>query len=386
MLSLLLRLLGTLVAWVLVFVIGFFVWASIKEYTPAEVEEIYLHNEEQRFTGDTITLLSWNIGYAGLGSDMDFFMDGGQSSRTSRGRTLQNLDSIMNFLERHANDVDFIFLQEVDFNSFRTYGINEYDSIIQRLGMEFKGFSALNFHTAYVPIPLGDAIGRVSSGLMTLSRTAPSAARRYSYPAYDSWPYNLFNLKRCMLSIEVPIGGDGHEVIYLNNTHNSAYDEDGSGRAGEIDFISEFLSDKRYSITAGDWNSTPEGYVSSQAELDDEYFKVQKLGADNFPSGYHFAADLQTHSMRYGYEPYRRGVTTTSVIDFAVSSPRVVPLYAKTIDLGFESSDHNPVIYKFVIQKGSSSAVTNSADSTSVASAPSDSTAVATGQSPSDKL
>ncbi len=31
----------------------------------------------------TFTFLSWNIGYCGLGADMDFFYDGGKMVRTS---------------------------------------------------------------------------------------------------------------------------------------------------------------------------------------------------------------------------------------------------------------------------------------------------------------
>ena len=41
---------------------------------------------------DSVIILCWNIGYGGLGDDMDFFYDGGTQVRTSRERTLANID------------------------------------------------------------------------------------------------------------------------------------------------------------------------------------------------------------------------------------------------------------------------------------------------------
>ncbi len=344
-----LKLIGGLALWGVLFLVIFFVWAMLKEYSPKEIEEYPTLAQSQPITNDTITIISWNIGYAGLGSDMDFFLDGGQSSRTSRGRTLENLDGIISFIEKWQDSVDFVLLQEVDFGSFRTYGINEYDTIVKHFGKAFHYYKAKNFEVFYVPIPLGNAIGQVSAGVVTMSRYAPSAARRLSYPSTGWWPYSMFDLKRCMLSVEVPIEGR-QEALYINNTHNSAYDSDGEGRAKEIGFMALFLSDKKYSVTAGDWNSVPPDYTMSQAEKEDKYFNPASVSRSDFGADFYFASDIKNPSARYGYEPYRRGITTTTVIDFAVSSPKVEPIMVECIDLGFANSDHNPVVYKFVIK------------------------------------
>ena len=61
---------------------------TITEYRPADVEQLEVISEEhdggaadpvspQLQAGEELTVLSWNIGYAGLGEDEDFFMDGG---------------------------------------------------------------------------------------------------------------------------------------------------------------------------------------------------------------------------------------------------------------------------------------------------------------------
>ena len=78
---------------------------------------------EPVFLPDTLTVLSWNIGYAGLGDDMDFFYDGGKRVRDSRRRTLENLRNIV--AELRKADADIMLLQEVDCDSHRSYGIRE---------------------------------------------------------------------------------------------------------------------------------------------------------------------------------------------------------------------------------------------------------------------
>ncbi len=83
--------------------LSFLIYATFVEYSPSEVEDITVIGDEMVLDKDTITILSWNVGYCGLGSDMDFFMDGGQSSRTSRGRTEQNLKAVVSLIEKYAS-------------------------------------------------------------------------------------------------------------------------------------------------------------------------------------------------------------------------------------------------------------------------------------------
>lgn len=110
---------------------------------------------------DTLTILSWNIGYAGLGDNMDFFYDGGRRVRDTRARTAANLAQIVLTLQKI--DADIMLLQEVDRSSHRTYRIDEAGLI----GAAFPGYAAafgFNYKAWFVPIPLRDPIGRVASG------------------------------------------------------------------------------------------------------------------------------------------------------------------------------------------------------------------------------
>ena len=43
--------------------------------------------------GDEVSILSWNVGYAGLGEESDFFMDGGKQTRApSKAIVEKNMD------------------------------------------------------------------------------------------------------------------------------------------------------------------------------------------------------------------------------------------------------------------------------------------------------
>ncbi|CDN32265.1 Endonuclease/Exonuclease/phosphatase family protein [Mucinivorans hirudinis] len=324
----------------LIFAAAFIVVMRSTEWMPDEVEyQSVAGMTPDVIQKDTLKIVSWNIGYAGLGSDMDFFYDGGTKTRTSRERTIKNLKDITAFLKQHR-DADFILLQEVDFNSKRSYHINEYDSLRAALP-EFLGWWGINYQSQYVPIPLSDPIGRVKSGVVILSRHIPVNVLRLQYPSRVSFPQRMFDLKRCLLAASFAIGND--KILYINNTHNSAYDNGGM-RAVEFAFLKNYLSDKPLSVTAGDWNSNPPGYKASQRELQDKHFSVISLSSNDFPQGFRVLADTTVKSVRYGYEPYNAQTTTRSAIDFALLGGDVEPVSVETVDLGFENSDHNPVL------------------------------------------
>ena len=66
---------------------AFFAYLTITQLDPktagADVNLMLDREESSRSfsEGDSIDVLSWNIGYAGLGKEQDFFMDGGTKSR-----------------------------------------------------------------------------------------------------------------------------------------------------------------------------------------------------------------------------------------------------------------------------------------------------------------
>lgn len=342
-----LKALGWLFAWIVAGAAIFLTIIWFMAYDPEQVEPLTVVGKAEKLKSDTLKIVSWNIGYAGLGDDMDFFYDGGQSVQTSKGRTMVNLDSITRFLASHR-DADFVLIQEADLKSKRSYEINEYDSLLVALGSEFSGYVGLNYVSPYVPYPFYSTIGAVRGGVATFSRHTPSKATRYAYPGGFSWPVSMFNLKRCLLVVEIPLSDSS--TLYVANTHNTAYDT-GNMRSGEMEFLKKMFTAAPYFVVAGDWNSNPTGYKASNAEIENEYFSPMAIEKGTFPDDWSMAYDKETQTARYGYEPYNAATTTRTTIDFAVSGAKVEILEAKCVDLGFRNSDHNPVIYKIVIRR-----------------------------------
>ena len=317
------------------------VWLTA--YSPEQTSELPVGGTAEKIEQDTLTVVAWNIGYAGLGDDMDFFYDGGQSVQTSLGRTQTNLDSIRSFLRRQAAHADLILLQEVDLASKRSYGTNQYDSILAALGPEWHGSVGLNYVSPFVPYPWYNPIGAVRAGVATFSKKTPKRAVRYAYPGGFSWPVSMFNLKRCLLVVEFALTDS--TVLTVGNTHNTAYDKGGM-REGELAFLRTMFDGKKEFFVAGDWNSTPPGYTPSRAELDDPHFSPLPIERSAFGPDWTAAYDSVVRTARYGYEPYRRGSTTETTIDFLVAGPSVKVLSAECVDLGFRNSDHNPMVYR----------------------------------------
>lgn len=337
-----------MIATVLLLAVGFIGVMWIGEWRPAPVEVLADNPNAAPFAGDTIKIVSWNIGYAGLGDDMDFFYDGGTRMRTTAERTGENLAGIVAFLEQHT-DADIILLQEVDMDSHRSYNVDQYEAIRSALPEYPFAYFAPNYRSAFVPIPLRSPMGGVRSGLALFSKTEPVEVIRYQYPGAFAFPVRLFNLKRALLSLSFRMEGVA-EPLYINNTHNSAYD-DGGMRRGELRFLDSLLSGKPYTVTMGDWNSNPPGYHPSAAEQTDPYFRPLILQKEDFSAGLHFAADTLHYSTRYGYEPFRAGHTTQTLLDFALLSPRIRTLSVEVVDLGYRNSDHNPVVGCFLIER-----------------------------------
>ncbi len=317
-------------------------WLLLSEWRPRGVEREFF-DVESVLLKDTLTLVSWNIGYGGLGENMDFFYDGGVKTRASKRESRENMKAIVAQL-REFQGVDFILLQEVDLGSKRSYWVDQLQYICEALDYEFVGF-ALNYNSRFVPIPLNDPMGRVKSGVVILSKHQFAQSIRWQYPSIPQFPNRLFDLKRAMLSVVIPTHrGD---TLWINNTHNSAFDS-GEMRRREVAFIGDRIASMPYSVTAGDWNCTPPGYTPSKESLANRYFSPLPLHVSELPRGVTMAADLSKKSMRYLNTPYVENETTTSVVDFAILGQKTTLVECKILDLKFKNSDHNPIFVTFV--------------------------------------
>ena len=324
-----------------------FAWLSITEFKPDAVMEVTpvenLKDTKTLASGDKISILSWNIGYAGLGEKSDFFMDGGENVAAADKAQVQSyLDGIYNTVYGGENAPEIVMLQEVDEDSSRTYGINE----IEKLGIYNNAF-AKNYSCAFVPYPL-PPIGRVNSGLLTNTVYEINSAERISLPCPFSWPVSTANLKRCLLVSRLPIAGSDKELVIVN-LHLEAYD-DGEGKIAQtkqlLDFIQSEYDKGNYVITGGDFNQEFPGALDKYPNTHAELWEPGLIDADMLNEGWQFAYDLTTPTCRLLNQPYDPADTVGTqyyVIDGFILSPNISLDTVQTLNVGFENSDHNPV-------------------------------------------
>ena len=330
-----------------------FGWLTAAEYRPAPVEdaEVLRTGENASLAvGDSVTVLSWNVGYGGLGKDSDFFMDGGKDSKSADRETVgRYLEGIHRTIV--DQDPDLVLLQEVDTDSSRTYGIDERDLLAQ--GMSSQTF-AYNYSCPFVPIPM-PPIGKVHSGLFTMTNGVEiERAERISLPCPFTWPTRIANLKRCLLVSYLPVAGSDKQLV-LVNLHLEAYD-DGEGKVAQTNQLREFITAEyekgNYVIAGGDFNQIFPGSLARYPNTHPENWEPGVLDANLLPDGWALAYDLRTPTCRLLNQPYDPSDTVGTqyyVIDGLIVSPNLTVKSVETIDAQFENSDHNPVRLELVL-------------------------------------
>lgn len=335
----------------------FILVAAVMDYRPAKREVLQDRSDlsaaeegDTKICGslpDTLSILCWNIGYGGLGDDMDFFYDGGTRVRTSRERTQANIQGIISEIRRHNPDI--ILLQEVDECSRRTYRINEID-MLREAFPDYHMYLGYNYKSFFVPIPVKSPMGRVTSGVVLMSRTRPEEAVRWQYPSRFPWPVSMFNLKRCLLTATFRLA-DGSSIV-IGNTHNTAYDT-GSMRTAETrwlgDMTARLSSEGTSFIIGGDWNQFPPDYIPSKTETSDPNFSTVALDTGLLQGTGHIVWDHTAKTLRHLNIPYSPSESVLTVTDYFYISPDINADSVSTIDLQFRNSDHQPVLLKAIM-------------------------------------
>ena len=104
-----------------------FGYLTVTEYNPAhaEISQPGANNISNPLTGENLRIVTFNTGYAGLDESTDFFMDGGKGvTPESEQKIKKNMVGIETIVK--SCNADFIFLQEVDTDSKRSYGLNQW--------------------------------------------------------------------------------------------------------------------------------------------------------------------------------------------------------------------------------------------------------------------
>ena len=337
---------------ILIYFISILIINSIKDFRPNDISFSLEAESIQSFPiSDSIfSILSWNIGYGGLGKDADFFYDGGKMVAPTQNEYRKYFEGISDALESF-DSLDLILLQEIDTFSARSYYTNQYKLISEILNSH-NGIYIKNYDVSFVPVPLLNPMGRVVSGLSIFSVSTPFSYEQIVFPGNFPWPTSLFMPDRCFLSIRIPLAS-GKDLIIIN-THNSAFD-DGELRAGQLaslkKYMAELYHDGNYVVAGGDWNINPPLYQNTAFVSGDVAYKVfLDFDFQKFDTSWTVVFDPHYPTNRDVSAPYRQGNTSTTIIDFFVCSPNVKAMEVRTLYDGFLYTDHHPVYFRFEVK------------------------------------
>ena len=245
------KIIKTFLLVLLVAFFAFYFWARQSIYNETEYSRlIEFSNDSDRVIGDTFSVITYNIGYLS-GMTNNLAMD--------RPRDLldSNLKKAISLLK--DKNPDIIAFQEIDFNSSRTYSINQLEQLGLNANYEY-GAEVVNWDKQYVPFPYWPIrynFGRMLSGQAILSHSTIISNNRIVLPKPESNPfyYNDFYIDRLAQLVWVETLQDS--MLFIN-VHFEAWD--GPTRELQAEIVLDIY--KKYEqdypiILLGDFNCTP---------------------------------------------------------------------------------------------------------------------------------
>ena len=344
--------------WILIlipvlYIAGAIIHGTIYDFQP-EAEsptEVIQQGEQAQIEDSTLSFAIWNLGYAGLGEESDFFyekgslMSGGMMVRPPKEISEKNWQGIQQQIQ--SVQTDFWLFQEVDKNSKRSYYTDHFSGIADLLPGHFASFS-VNYKVARVPVPVLEfwkVYGKVESGLGTYTKYQPTEEKRYQLPGNYSWPTRIFMLDRCAAMYRFP-HANGKELVVFN-IHNSAYD-DGSLKAQQMTFLKDLFEAEyekgNYVIAGGDWNMCPPffKYDTFMPGKGGDYVQ-QNVDGEALSNKWKWIYDPTVPTNRKVSIPFKKGETFVTLIDFFLISPNLKVNRVRGINHDFRFSDHQAV-------------------------------------------
>lgn len=349
-----LRWLGLLPLAFALYFIGILLHGTFTDYQPQAVlpAEVATQAQENVLKDSVFSLFIWNLGYAGLGAEADFFYQGG-GFFTSRGRMVRPPKKLVDqyfagtTAAVTAYKADFFLFQEVDYASRRSYYLNQFQAMHQKIPTFFAAYFP-NYQAKRVPVPILEpwqAYGAVNSGLATYSKYDPVEAKRLQLPGKFGWPKRLFMLDRCLgyTRYKTSLGKD----LVVINVHNEAFDSGGIKKQQEAylrDLALKEYQKGNYVIAGGDWNTSPP-FMSPDVFMKEKRpeFRGQNMDAELFPSDWSWIYDPTVPTNRDNDKPYQLFKTYVTLIDYFLVSPNIKVRKVKGIKQDFRFSDHEAV-------------------------------------------
>ena len=325
-------------------------------------------NAEVRL-GTEYTAMTYNIGFGAYTPDFTFFMDGGtQSWAASKESVIDCTNGDIALIKEHK--VDFPLIQEVDFDSTRSYHVDQAQMI--RDGLDgYSSTQAVNYHSAFLFYPITQPHGSSNSSLLTLSDAQIQSALRRSLPI-STGVSKLVDLDRCYCINRVKVENGKELVIF--NVHLSAYGTNGNLQSQQLSMLFGDMQDEydkgNYVICGGDFNHD---FLGDSKDVFNDTYEEQSWAAafpdemipQHFSKVTDYASGITTPSCRNCDVPYTANHSEpydpatdgpydsecfTLIVDGFIVSDNVETTYVDVINNEFTFSDHNPVKMKFKLK------------------------------------
>ena len=312
-------------------------------------------DKDEVSVGTEYTIVTQNIGFGAYTRDFTFFMDGGKESRA------ESADSVRSCIDAAADtvsafDPDFILWQEVDLDSTRSHHIDQY-ALLSEYFDTYTSVKAINYDSAYLMYPILEPHGASYSSMATFSRFTIQSSLRRSFPISTSLS-KFLDLDRCY-SIS-RINADNGKELVIYNVHSSAYGGSDEIRTAQMTMLMNDMKaeyDKgNYVICGGDFNHDFTG--DSTQKLNNgmgtlDFGWAQPFPEELIPEGFSRAISYKNGeyhpTCRDCDIPYEEG-NFTIIVDGFIISDNVRCVEVENVVTGFEYSDHNPVVMKFVLE------------------------------------
>lgn len=302
-------------------------------------------------TGQSYKIITQNIGFGAYTQDFTFFMDGGtQSWAESEESVLKCINDAAEVVEDF--EPDFILLQEVDFDSTRSYHIDQRKFFEERFN-DYSGVFGVNYDSAFLMFPLTEPHGASRAGVLTLSKFNIASAIRRSLPISESVS-KFLDLDRCYTVSRMPVENGKELVLY--NVHLSAYGGSDEIRTAQMTMLFNDIKAEyekgNYCVCGGDFNHDFTG--DSTQKLNGGQ-TVDFGWAQPFPDSLlpdcinrcsEYTGNHLVPTCRNCDIPYKEG-NPVFIVDGFLVTKNVKTISVENINTDFRYSDHNPVVLEF---------------------------------------
>ncbi len=313
----------------------------------AELSPVSSGNTAMLKTEEKYVAYIQNLGFGAYTADFTFFMDGGKESWA------ESEDSVKACINKGIEtarkyDPDFILFQEIDFDSTRSYHVDQQKMITDSFN-NYSSVFAVNYDSAFLMYPLTEPHGASKAGILTLSKYNITSAIRRSLPISESIS-KFLDLDRCYSVSRIPVENGKELVLY--NVHMSAYGGSDEIRAAQMNMLFSDMSSEyekgNYCVTGGDFNHdfTGDSTVLLNDGAETDFGWAQPFPIEMLPDciircdGYAGAELVPT--CRNCDIPYEKG-NPVFIVDGFLVTENVQVLAVENINTEFEYSDHNPV-------------------------------------------